>query len=504
MGYVSLYRKYRPATFDAMIGQRHIVRTLSNAVRNHTVSHAYLFTGTRGTGKTSSAKIFARAINCEHPLADGSPCGQCPTCLALGDVSNMDILEIDAASNNGVDEIRDLREKIKYPPTVGRYKVYIIDEVHMLTQSAFNALLKTLEEPPAHAVLILATTEVHKIPQTILSRCMRFDFRLLSSEELVQLLVRILDAERKPYQPEALQAIAQAGEGSVRDTLSICDMCMSYCTDEIRYADVLDVLGASSPDKIVDLASAIVRGDISAALGETDAILAMGKSVELLTRDLARMMRNILFARNCNRPNLGIPKELTDRVVALSHETTNDRLLRAIEIFVAAESDMRYATSPSVVLEAAVVKASDVTVSLDTNGILQRLKEIESRVRQGASSAGAPSGFDIQAAWGHLLNQLQWNPSMRAAYTYAAGVMPEQLALEGSTLAVTVYKEGDASALQYYLKEYEKIIMERYFDVTKLEIRIQQPDIALKQGVEALNQMFGDGVVQIKETKQGD
>lgn len=505
MAYISLYRKYRPDSFAGMIGQKHIVRTLGNAVRNDTVSHAYLFTGTRGTGKTSSAKIFARAINCEHPLEDGSPCNQCATCRALLQPSNMDILEIDAASNNGVDEIRDLREKIKYPPTVGKYKVYIIDEVHMLTPSAFNALLKTLEEPPAHAVFILATTEVHKIPQTILSRCMRFDFRLLSVQELVGLLERILRAEGRSYQMDALRAIAQVGEGSVRDTLSICDMCVSYCEGEIRYNDVLEVLGASAPETVLALARAILRNDIKSALEQTDAVLALGKSVEMLIRDLTRMMRNILYARNCKASETsGIPQEMYAAIAHLSNETTNDRLLRAIEILIAAETDMRYSTTPSVILEAAIVRAADVSVSLDTNGILLRLKEVEARVRQAASGKDNAKPFDLQKAWGHLLNELQWNPSMRAAYTYAASVMPEQLSMQDSTLVITVNKEGDASALQYYQKEYEKILLERYFDVTKLEIRVQQPDIVVKQGVETLKQMFGDQAVTIKENQKGE
>ena len=191
MAHVSLYRKYRPTSFDTMIGQRHIVRTLKNSILSGKVSHAYLFTGTRGTGKTTTAKIFARAINCLHPREDGSPCEVCEVCKALSAPNNFDIIEMDAASNNGVDDIRDLREKVKFPPSVGKYKVYIIDEVHMLSPSAFNALLKTLEEPPQHAVFILATTEVHKIPQTILSRCMRLDFKLLTTTELVDLLTKI-------------------------------------------------------------------------------------------------------------------------------------------------------------------------------------------------------------------------------------------------------------------------------------------------------------------------
>lgn len=277
MTHVSLYRRYRPLTFDTFIGQSHIIKTLKNTVLSGQVSHAYLFTGTRGTGKTSAAKIFARAINCLSPKADGSPCGKCSVCKELIAPNNMDILEIDAASNNGVDEIRDLREKIKYPPTNGKYKVYIIDEVHMLTLSAFNALLKTLEEPPAHAVFILATTEVHKIPQTILSRCMRFDFRLLSMSELVGLLKTIFADLKKDYEKEALTIIAEAGDGSVRDTLSIADMCITYCDGAVRYQDVLEVLGACSPMLVAQLVDNMMNGDIQNALIQTNKITTLGK-----------------------------------------------------------------------------------------------------------------------------------------------------------------------------------------------------------------------------------
>ena len=242
MAHISLYRRYRPISFDEVIGQGHIVRTLVNQIKTDNISHAYLFTGTRGTGKTTVARIFARAINCENPV-NGNPCGKCSACVELQKPGNMDILEIDAASNSTVDEIRDLREKVKYPPVIGKYKVYIIDEVHMLSTSAFNALLKTLEEPPSHAVFILATTDVHKLPQTILSRCMRFDFKLLSVKDISDNLKRIFDDIGKKYSEEAINLIATSAEGSVRDSLSIADMCASYAGDTITYDDVLEVLG---------------------------------------------------------------------------------------------------------------------------------------------------------------------------------------------------------------------------------------------------------------------
>ena len=236
-GATSIYRRFRPKTFDEVIGQDHIVRTLTNQIKTGNIGHAYLFTGTRGTGKTSCAKIFAKAVNCLNPQ-NGSPCGECEVCKALNNQDSIDIIEIDAASNNGVDQIRDLAQKAYYRPTVARYKVYIIDEVHMLSISAFNALLKTLEEPPEHVIFILATTEVPKVPQTILSRCIRFDFRLVDVDVLVDHLKYVFDILKVKYDEKALVRIAMQGEGSVRDTLSIADMCKSYCADNITYEDI--------------------------------------------------------------------------------------------------------------------------------------------------------------------------------------------------------------------------------------------------------------------------
>lgn len=247
MAYTSLYRKYRPDTFDKVIGQDHIVRTLKNQIAHGNVGHAYIFTGTRGTGKTSVAKIFARAVNCLSPLADGSPCGKCENCVELASNSNFDILEIDAASNNSVDQIRELTDKIGFPPTVGKYKVYIVDEVHMLSKAAFNALLKTLEEPPSHAIFILATTEIHQIPATILSRCLRFDFRLVPNGVIAKRIRFIFDDIGVKYENEAVDLIASAGAGSVRDALSVADMCVSYCDSNVTYNGVLEVLGAADP-----------------------------------------------------------------------------------------------------------------------------------------------------------------------------------------------------------------------------------------------------------------
>ena len=289
----ALYRKYRPKTFEEVIGQEHITQTLINQISTGTISHAYLFTGTRGTGKTSTAKIFAKAINCENNK-NGSPCLKCEVCESLNNSSNLDILEIDAASNNRVDEIRDLREKIKYPPVNAKYKVYIIDEVHMLTDSSYNALLKTLEEPPKHAIFILATTEVHKIPQTILSRCMRFDFRLVSIENLVKVLRKIFNESNIKYEEEALYLIAQKGEGSVRDTLSLADLCASFSKNNVTYESVLESLGSTNIDKLIAISNALSDNCGDELLTTLNELFNMGKNLSLLCKELTDFFKNLL------------------------------------------------------------------------------------------------------------------------------------------------------------------------------------------------------------------
>ncbi len=506
MAHISLYRKYRPTSFDTMIGQQHITRTLKNSILSGNISHAYLFTGTRGTGKTTTAKIFARAINCLHPREDGSPCNECEVCKALSQPNSLDIIEMDAASNNGVEDIRDLREKVKFPPTSCKYKVYIIDEVHMLSTSAFNALLKTLEEPPAHAVFILATTEVHKIPATILSRCMRLDFNLLTTGELVGLLRKIFEDIQKPYQKEALQLIAEAGDGSVRDSLSIADICLSYCDGEIKYDDVLEVLGASSPTMIVELVGYLVRGDISKALMLSEKITSMGKSVSLLAKDIAKMLRNIVFAKNCVNANqiLMLPNEIFARLVQYSDICTNDKLVRMVDIFMKLEGELRYTSSASVTLEMAIVKACDVTISIDTNGIIQRLKDVESRVRllstlEKKTEVSEQLQLDVSIVWGKLLNVLSRKTSMISAYKTACEVDPKtQLKYENNILTINAIKQSQESILNYYINDFKNIICAEYFDIVDIKVVYENNVDEVAQGVMQLNDMFGGDVVKIK------
>lgn len=397
MSYLALYRAFRPKTFDQIVGQEHIVRTLVNQIKNDKIGHAYLFTGARGTGKTTAAKVFARAINCLSPV-NGSPCGECEVCKKLENPSNLDILEMDAASNNKVENVRDIRDKIQYPPVAGRYKVYIIDEVHMLTTEAFNALLKTLEEPPAHAVFILATTEVHKIPATILSRCLRFDFKLVPTNVIADTIAKIYDKIGKKYTKEAVSLIAKAGEGSVRDALSVADICVSFSDGELTYDDVLEVLGASDRDKIEQLIGGIIAGDTGKILTLVDELLSRGKSVSVLNRDVCSALRDLLVIKTCTKPEdiLNLPADKLKELKALAEKTDVHALLRYVEIFSAAEADLKYSTHPKIVFETAAVKAGMPQADYNIDALMGRISKLEEQLKNisaesfNASRAAAP------------------------------------------------------------------------------------------------------------------
>lgn len=375
--YLALYRKYRPQTFNEVVGQNHIVKTLVNQIKFDKISHAYLFTGSRGTGKTSIAKIFARAINCTN-LKDGSPCGECEVCKSLEGTS-IDVLEIDAASNNGVDEIRDLREKVKYPPVVGKYKVYIIDEVHMLSISAFNALLKTLEEPPKQTVFILATTEVHKLPATILSRCLRFDFKLVSLEDLTGHLKNILSKENVSFEDSAVNVIARAGEGSVRDMLSIADRCVSFAGSELTYQKVIDVLGISERETLIKMAETIIKKDIGAALTELDRVLSGGKSALVFSSDLISYFRDLILIYSLKEKAREIIV-VKDDIYKLMQEQAKPEnyaeILKAIEVLSGVEQELRYSVQPRIVLETAIIKI------VNEGSLIKRIENIEEALKK--------------------------------------------------------------------------------------------------------------------------
>lgn len=384
MSYLALYREFRPKTFDELVGQEHVVKTLTNQIKNDRIGHAYLFCGARGTGKTTVAKIFARAINCVSTI-NGSPCGKCEVCKSLENSNNLDIIEMDAASNNGVDDIREIRDKVQYPPVAGKYKVYIVDEVHMLTAGAFNALLKTLEEPPKHAVFILATTEVHKVPATILSRCLRFDFKLLPTNEIAKYISSVYDRIGKKYQKESVNLIAKAGEGSVRDAMSIADICVSYSDETLTYDDVLDVLGSSDRTKIEMLIKNIFLGQTGEVLSIIDDLCMRGKSVGVLNKDVCNVLRDLLVVKTCSNAGelLALPNDKLEEFKKLANDFDNNAILRAIELFSNVESDLKYSTHPKIIFETACVKASMPRADYNIDALLSRVTKLENALTNG-------------------------------------------------------------------------------------------------------------------------
>ena len=407
MGYQALYRRYRPARFEDFVGQEAVIKTLRSQVMSGRIAHAYLFCGTRGTGKTSTAKVFARAVNCEHP-ENGDPCGQCATCRALSEESSLDILEIDAASNNGVDEIRDLREKVKYPPQVGRYRVYIIDEVHMLSAGAFNALLKTLEEPPAYVVFILATTEPQKLPATILSRCQRFDFHRIPMNQIIARMRVAVEQEGIAAEDAALARIARAAEGGMRDAWSIMDMCLGYAQEDgagLTEALVLRVLGAADRGFLFDFADRLIGADAAGALEMIDGMMRMGREVQVFVRDVSAHLRALMLADVCGEEHaadlLDVTQEDAAAYVAQARRTSHTRLMRMLDLFLASETDMKWASQPRFALETAAIRACEPEESLQIEALVARVDELERKLREGvvvAQQAAAPASKNAAPA----------------------------------------------------------------------------------------------------------
>ncbi|MCL2556309.1 MAG: DNA polymerase III subunit gamma/tau [Firmicutes bacterium] len=368
----TLYRKYRPKTFSAVIGQNHITSTLINQIQGGRVSHAYLFSGARGTGKTTLARIFSRAINCEDKK--NAPCDKCGPCSASKFENNLDIIEIDAASNNGVDDARDLREKIKYPPIHGKYKVYIIDEVHSLSGAAFNALLKTLEEPPESAVLILATTEPHKLPATILSRCLKFDFRLVNMQEIASLIKGIYKAEKKEFEDEAVLSIAAAAEGSVRDALSIADMAMGLSSGKLMFKDISGILG-NSLTASMDLLEYINNKDFNKSIELANKLIEDGKSAGAIARELMHLSRDLMVAKTA-KDVLQVNDETKERLLKKAEEFSIEGLAALVVLFSELENSIKYAVSPKIALEAAIIRAIKL-YALDLNALDERILRLE-------------------------------------------------------------------------------------------------------------------------------
>lgn len=376
MTYQALYRTYRPRTFSDVVGQDVIVQTLKNAIINNKIAHAYLFSGPRGTGKTSVAKIFANAVNCEAE-ASKVPCGECETCKAILEDAVSDVIEIDAASNNGVDEIRELRDKVKYMPAQGKYKVYIIDEVHMLTIQAFNALLKTLEEPPAHVIFILATTEANKIPLTILSRCQRFDFRGITITNIVDRLKIIIETEKIDIEKEAVLEIARQADGSMRDAISLLDQVYSFSEGSIKVDAVYDVSGSVRRDVLLELITDLLNKDVSSAFKVLNTMIEDGKEIGKIVSDLISLLRDALIVKNVSVENEDENRELQQFAKSIS----NDRIYFYLDVLNETQNDIKWTTQKRAYLELALVKMIDHQ-TIDRINANEKLEMLVSRINQ--------------------------------------------------------------------------------------------------------------------------
>ncbi len=399
MSYTALYRKWRPSTFDEVKGQDHIVTTLKNQVINDRIGHAYLFCGTRGTGKTSVAKILAKAVNCAHPV-DGNPCGECEVCRAVAAGASMNVIEIDAASNNGVDNIREIKEEVAYPPTQGRFKVYIIDEVHMLSIGAFNALLKTLEEPPAYVIFILATTEAHKIPITILSRCQRYDFKRISIDTISARLSELMVAEDISADERALRYVAKAADGSMRDALSLLDQCLAfYMGQELKYENVLEVLGAVDTEVFSDFFRGIVAGEAIGLIHKLEKIIIDGRDLSQFVSDFTWYLRNLMLLQS--QTDASDVLEMSEENMKLLKEdaklTDLNGVMRYIRIFSELSGQLKNSSQKRVMVEVALIKMTQPAMEKGLNdALMDRIAVLERRMETGleaAARAMAAGGF---------------------------------------------------------------------------------------------------------------
>ena len=394
MSYQALYRKYRPRDFSGVKGQEHIVTTLMNQIRADRIGHAYLFCGTRGTGKTTIAKIFAKAVNCEHPV-EGEPCKECASCRAISSGSSMNVIEIDAASNNGVDNIREIREEVAYSPTEGKYKVYIIDEVHMLSIGAFNALLKTLEEPPSYVIFILATTEAHKIPITILSRCQRYDFRRITTETIAARLRELMDQEQVEVEERALTYVAKAGDGSMRDALSLLDQCIAfYLGQKLTYDQVLEVLGAVDVEVFGSFFRKICSQDVIGIVRGLEEIILQGRELSQFVTDFIWYLRNLLMLKSDEgmEEMLDVSSEHLLQMKEEMNLADMDTLMRYIRVFSELSGQLRYATQKRVLAEIALIKLCKPAMEQSYDSILQRLAQLEQKMEEGIVAPPAASG----------------------------------------------------------------------------------------------------------------
>lgn len=429
MAYTALYRKFRPDTFADVKGQDAIVQTLKNQIKSDRIGHAYLFCGTRGTGKTSIAKIMAKAVNCEHPV-DGSPCNECATCRAIAAGSSMNVIEIDAASNNGVDNIREIREEVSYSPTEGRFKVYIIDEVHMLSIGAFNALLKTLEEPPSYVIFILATTEAHKLPVTILSRCQRYDFKRISITTIGERIQELLAAEHMEAEEKAIRYIARKADGAMRDALSLLDQCIAFFPGQkLTYEQVLNVLGAVDTEIFSRMLRLILKKDVRGLMQSLEDLVMQGRELGQYVSDFTWYLRNLLLLKSSDdiEDVLDVSAENLKLLQEEAAMVREDALMRYIRIFSELGNRMKYETSKRLALEVALIKMCRPQMEQDLTSVLERIRSLEKQVAEGVIVSRGAENYGGALSYENISGGQMQDSAVQETVQPAEKAAPEDL-----------------------------------------------------------------------------
>lgn len=500
--YTALYRKWRPKKFEDVYGQDQVTATLKNELKSNKISHAYLLCGTRGTGKTSTARLLSKAVNCSNPI-DHNPCDQCDSCISINEGSSIDVIEIDAASNRGIDDIRNLREAIKFTPTLGKYKVYIIDEVHMLTNEAFNALLKTLEEPPDYVMFILATTEPHKLPATILSRCQRFDFRRISIDNIMSLLGTICKAEGIEIEEAALRIIARNADGAMRDAQSILDQCAVYGGKQISESTVLEALGISGYQHLLNMGEAILQGDASGAILLIDELSAAGKDMNQFIKDLTAHYRNLLMTKILDKPEdvIDMSSEGIEALKQSAAKYDKENIIRCIKYLSDLENEAKWYSNPRILLEVTIVRMCRATGDDSLEGLMARIAQLEKAIKEGAvavtslpqkaealsaktddkapapkavkkpvKEGAAPANSEILSKWSGFKQFLKERRKIKLM-TFVHTAKPVRL--EGNVLLLSFEKEDRYSKEAIEMPEIKKDIEKEASDYFGMDIRIK-------------------------------
>jgi len=510
VSYIALYRQWRPQRFSDVVGQAHISKTLKNAIKTNRISHAYLFSGPRGTGKTSSAKIMAKAVNCLAPK-DGEACNTCVSCRLIAEGNSMDIIEIDAASNRGIDEIRDLREKVKFAPVEGRYKVYIIDEVHMLTTEAFNALLKTLEEPPQHVIFILATTEPHKIPLTVLSRCQRFDFKRIGYKDIVLRLNDIIKANHINADAKVIQGIAKRSEGSMRDALSLLDQCVSFSEGKVTEETLIEILGTVDSSFMKKIVQALAERDLITVLSSVEELINQGKDLRQFLNDLLEFLRNMLMVKLSQKT--GNTSELPDYLLELALEqeqsVSEEQLFNLLQVLSEGESALKYSSQPRIALEISLIKAVGVGLTglplKEPDGlVLPKIsgeRKREETMVMDQERAGDDSGPNLETVKGLWKKVLDGVKKQRPT-TYAYLIEGDPVEVRDKKIILR-YRPNFQLHMQNLNLPVHKTLVERVlFTIFNQELFVQgcsQDEDKKHSLVDDARELFGENVIEIKE-----